>query len=151
MISQNIRNKTFNLLNKMLGPDTGLIIEKSINRFSNEYAEINETMFLVEEIYKSKSEDLLKIIGSNLQFIIKSIKNNLINPHMIAFIKSSELDKNQHYVTPIDIKPIGTDAFECDKCKKRNTSVEERQVKSADEPATLFITCLECGYSFTND
>ena len=149
MISQ-LRDKTFNLLNKMLGPDTSKIIEESMYIFSKEYADTNETPFLLEEIYKNKSEDLLATIGSNLQFIIKSIKNKLINPHMIAFMKSSELDKNQYSVKQ-DIKPVGSNAFECKKCKNRNTSIEERQVKRADEPATQFITCLECGYVFTKE
>jgi len=151
MISQVIRDKTYNLLNKMLGPETAKIIEESMYIFSNEYAETNETPFLLEEIYKNKSEDLLTTIGSNLQFIINSIKNNLINPHMIAFMKSSELDKNQYSIKTPDIKPVGTNAFECKKCKKRNASVEERQVKRGDEPATQFITCLECGYVFTKE
>ena len=35
------------------------------------------------------------------------------------------------------------------KCKKRKCSITEKQVRSADEPATQFITCLECGHVFT--
>ena len=42
----------------------------------------------------------------------------------------------------------GTTAFECKKCKKRNATVFEKQVQRADEPATQFITCLECGHAF---
>ena len=43
----------------------------------------------------------------------------------------------------------GSNAFECKKCKKRKCSITEKQVRSADEPATQFITCLECGHVFT--
>lgn len=35
-----------------------------------------------------------------------------------------------------------TDLFRCGKCKERNTSYHELQIRSADEPATIFITCL---------
>lgn len=35
-----------------------------------------------------------------------------------------------------------TDLFRCGKCKQRHTSYYELQIRSADEPATIFITCL---------
>jgi len=35
--------------------------------------------------------------------------------------------------------------FKCGKCKKRRTSYYQLQTRSADEPMTTFITCLECG------
>ena len=149
MINQDIRNKVYKSLKKRVGSKYAKIIETSIYVFSNQYAEINETPFLLEEIYKDKSIILLKIIKANLQFIIKSIENNIINPHMIAYMKPSELINTN--IKTYDIKPIGTNAFKCNKCNKKNTSVEERQVRAGDEPATLFITCLECGNVFTKN
>ena len=38
-----------------------------------------------------------------------------------------------------------TDSFKCGKCKKRECIYQELQLRSADEPMTLFITCLNCG------
>ena len=38
-----------------------------------------------------------------------------------------------------------TDQFKCGKCKKRECVFQELQVRSCDEPMTLFITCLNCG------
>ena len=38
-----------------------------------------------------------------------------------------------------------TDQFKCGKCKKRECTYYELQTRSADEPMTLFITCLNCG------
>jgi DNA-directed RNA polymerase subunit M/transcription elongation factor TFIIS len=32
---------------------------------------------------------------------------------------------------------------------KKKCNIIEKQVRSADEPATQFITCLECGHVFT--
>lgn len=43
------------------------------------------------------------------------------------------------------IKAMATDIFKCDKCKKRNCTYYMLQTRSADEPMTAFITCLECG------
>ncbi len=39
-----------------------------------------------------------------------------------------------------------TDQYKCGKCKKRETIYQELQLRSADEPMSLFITCLNCGH-----
>lgn len=39
-----------------------------------------------------------------------------------------------------------SDAYTCGKCKKAEVSYVELQTRSADEPMTLFITCLHCNH-----
>ena len=38
-----------------------------------------------------------------------------------------------------------TDMFTCKKCKSKKCTYYEVQTRSADEPATIFVTCLDCG------
>ena len=38
-----------------------------------------------------------------------------------------------------------TDMFTCRKCKSKRCTYYELQTRSADEPATIFVTCLDCG------
>ncbi|CAG7854774.1 Transcription elongation factor S-II AltName: Full=TFIIS [Serendipita indica DSM 11827] len=38
-----------------------------------------------------------------------------------------------------------TDAFQCGKCKQRKTIYRQAQTRSADEPMTTFVTCVNCG------
>lgn len=42
-------------------------------------------------------------------------------------------------------KSRSTDQFKCHRCGKRECSFYELQTRSADEPMTQFITCLNCG------
>ncbi|CAD6566954.1 MAG: RNA polymerase II elongation factor [Cyphobasidiales sp. Tagirdzhanova-0007] len=42
-------------------------------------------------------------------------------------------------------KKSETDMFECGKCKKRRTTYYQMQTRSADEPMTTFVSCLNCG------
>jgi DNA-directed RNA polymerase subunit M/transcription elongation factor TFIIS len=42
-------------------------------------------------------------------------------------------------------KAMATDRFLCGRCHKRETTYYEMQTRSADEPMTIFITCLNCG------
>jgi len=38
-----------------------------------------------------------------------------------------------------------TDNFTCNKCKSKKCTYYQLQTRSADEPMTTFVTCLECG------
>ena len=38
-----------------------------------------------------------------------------------------------------------TDNFTCGKCKSKKCTYYQLQTRSADEPMTTFVTCLNCG------
>ena len=35
--------------------------------------------------------------------------------------------------------------YTCFKCKGKRVTTQEIQMRSADEPMTVFVTCVECG------
>jgi len=41
-----------------------------------------------------------------------------------------------------------TDMFSCEKCGKNRTTYYQMQTRGADEPMTIFVTCLDCGHFF---
>ena len=53
-------------------------------------------------------------------------------------------DKN---VNDIDSMATSTE-FTCFKCKKKKCSYYQQQTRSADEPITTFMSCLNCGNSW---
>jgi len=44
------------------------------------------------------------------------------------------------------VKPSVSSLFTCGRCKKNETSYYQMQTRSADEPMTTFITCVNCGH-----
>lgn len=98
-----------------------------------------------------------------------SIFVNLKNTDLAEKINSKELSAQQFaFMTHQEMDPItwkilldkkikkeknrfhtrvqaSTDMFTCRKCKSKNCTYYELQTRSADEPATIFITCLDCG------
>ena len=42
-------------------------------------------------------------------------------------------------------KDMATDLFTCSRCKKSECTYYQIQTRSADEPMTCFVTCLNCG------
>lgn len=60
--------------------------------------------------------------------------NNLIEKEIKREAKMLEVDKS-----------MATDMFKCGKCGKRQCTYYEMQTRSADEPMTIFVRCLNCG------
>ena len=160
MLKRIVRDNIFNKFNKIFGLNIAKNIELSIYNFSIDYAENNNTPFLLENIYNEKANELYCLLNNNLQTVINAIKDNKIDIKNIANIRPSELNillSNKQYIDIIKKKELNmilqekkaSTAFECKKCKKKKCSITEKQVRSADEPATQFITCLECGHVFT--
>tara|TARA_B110000259_G_scaffold184650_1_gene232119 strand:+ start:1153 stop:1671 length:519 start_codon:yes stop_codon:yes gene_type:complete len=113
-----------------------------------------------KKIYKNKCVSILSNLDKDSYLknlnLTKNIKNQKFIPHEIAYLEiykifpekwsniMNEIQKKEEAVK--NNKNISTtDQFKCGKCKKRECSYYELQIRSADESATLFITCLNCG------
>ena len=105
------------------------------------------------QIYVDRVRSIYLNLNSD---IIAQIKNNTIKPHMVAFMTHQELrpdkwekliqekiqrDKNK-YETTIE---AATDTFTCRKCRSKKCTYYQMQTRSADEPMTTFVTCIDCG------
>lgn len=102
--------------------------------------------------------DRLRSIYINLQNpdFLNQVKNSEIQPQLIASMTHQEMNA-AHWRVLIEQKMIrdankytnttqaSTDMFTCKKCKSKRCTYYELQTRSADEPATIFITCLDCG------
>lgn len=101
--------------------------------------------------------DRLRSILNNLtEDMIKDIDNGLIKPHVIAFMTHQELSPDRWY-SLIDAKSkrdlnkfetnisAATDTFTCRKCRGNKCTYYTMQTRSADEPMTIFVTCITCG------
>jgi len=89
-------------------------------------------------------------------FLLEKINNGDIPVHKVASMNDREMfpekwkdlieDKikrdNNMYTENL---AAATDEFKCYKCKKRQCTYYQMQTRSADEPMTTFVTCLNCG------
>lgn len=149
------RKKNVESILKYFDKKVSEIIEGGIYGFAEEYSESQGTPFLLENIYQEKFNEILGLIETNKN-LVEMIKNGDIKPEELAFKKSHELnpEKYEKINKKKEIeeknkkdKP-STDLFQCPKCKKRRATVSEKQTRRGDEPATVFINCLECGHSW---
>jgi len=100
--------------------------------------------------------DRLRSIMTNLkEEILQKITDGSIQPHIIAFMTHQELSPEK-WETLISEKTkrdknkfetnmsAATDVFTCRKCKGNQCTYYQMQTRSADEPMTTFVTCLQC-------
>ncbi|KAI9355728.1 transcription factor S-II, central domain-containing protein [Zopfochytrium polystomum] len=71
----------------------------------------------------------------------------LIPDTMKEKIKAAQ-KHSMHYSVSAGNQESETDAFRCGKCGKRKCTYYQKQTRSADEPMTTFVTCLNCGHKW---
>ena len=102
--------------------------------------------------------DRLRSIMSNLNNteLLQQLKSGTIQSSSITFMSHQEMMPNKwdehikkkmirdkyKYDTTIE---AATDTFKCRKCHKNKCTYYQMQTRSADEPMTTFVSCIECG------
>jgi len=134
-------------------------MERSIYNYSidkgDEYKIIKrwENAFFVQ-IYMDKFKMVYFLLKK--QEIGDKIKRQEILPQDIAYktnrelfpekwnamLESKKIRLENKYFPKIE---ASTDNFECRRCKKNRCTYYQAQTRSADEPMTTFVTCLDCG------
>ena len=88
--------------------------------------------------------------------LLDQVKSKALKAHKIAFMTHQELnikkwdpliqakskrDKNKCETTT----EAATDTFTCRKCYSKKCTYYQMQTRSADEPMTTFVSCIDCG------
>jgi len=113
-----------------------------------------------KELYLSKMRSIYSNLSTNTFVNNTSFKQRILNneidvdhisdlsvydifPENWAHLldKKTKRDKLKYEFKPEAM----TDQFKCRKCSSRSCSYYEVQTRSADEPMTQFISCLDCG------
>ena len=124
----------------------GIIKQWTNNFFKNCYLAKARSLYanLDKNSYIKNKHLLNKVINNDIQ--IKRIA--FMEPHELypekweALLKKKQLEDECIYETRMD---MGTDLFQCGRCHTKNCSFYQLQTRSADEPMTTFVTCLNCG------
>ena len=140
-------------------------LEIGVFNWSIEYADKHRVLRSWKDrrflsIYKNKARSVLANVNgaSYIQNnrLLNRLKDGEFKPHDIAYMKHENMFPEK-WNNLIDMKmkkeenmlntrsAVVTDHFKCGKCKKNECSYYEMQTRSADEPTTIFVNCLNCG------
>jgi DNA-directed RNA polymerase subunit M/transcription elongation factor TFIIS len=155
--------------------DLNLISLDDINEFENAlFVQISD--FATNNNIRLHSNEFIKLYMDKYIHILLNIDNNsyVKNDYMYEKIKNNEFklidllnmaprdmcpDKWAFYknIEEANINAISqggsmlcrTKVFICSRCKKNDTEYYERQSRSADEPSTFYISCVNCKKKWT--
>ena len=101
--------------------------------------------------------DHLRSIFVNLRNdkLVQMVLTGEIKAHELAFMTHFEMkpDKWEEMIKAKSIRDkskfeqnieASTDTFTCRKCRSKKCTYYQMQTRSADEPMTVFVTCLDC-------
>jgi transcription elongation factor S-II len=108
------------------------------------------------QIYTDKFRSTVLNLNRPETNLIQQVNENAIKPHAIAFMTHQEMSPHKwgplleakikrdmnKYETKIE---AATDTFTCRKCHSKKCTYYQMQTRSADEPMTTFVSCIDCG------
>ena len=139
--------------------DISMKIEEGIYEFSLLYVTNNHLEdSYITSIYIDKFYCIFNNINNHVNntYLKNALIYNTLDPRFVAFMMPYQLcpSKWEKIVNKYETKKmreqniISTDLYQCGKCKEKKTTVYFQQTRSADEPMTIFVTCLGCGHQF---
>lgn len=135
-------------------------IEKSIFEFALTYCvDNNYDEHFVTNIYLDKFNTIQENLNEHSRikntYLLKAILDKSLNPKEIAFLQPyqihpekwiKETNKRANCEHRKNNEGYST-AYKCPNCNKSKSKITQVQLRSADEPPTIFSVCLECGFN----
>lgn len=112
------------------------------------------------KVYAEKARSIISNIDKNSYIdntrLMTRLNENEFAPHEISFLKPENMFPERwkktvdaylkKYENAYERKDVVVSSlFRCGKCKKKQCTYFEAQTRSADEGATVFVSCLNCG------
>ena len=138
-------------------------IEKGLFEFALNYIKtslLESTDF--QPIYMDKFYEICENLDMknekiNNLTLLPSLLDGTISPQTLPFLKMYQLHpiRWKHIIDKNNLRDLTlytvntTDEFKCGRCGERKHTYYITQTRSADEPATVFYTCINCKKTFT--
>jgi len=136
------------------------IYNYSVSRCEENYYMPNWESIEFKNSYINKSRTVFSNLVSNNyignDYLLNKIKDKSIDCYQIAFMESYKLFPSKwqdiidekikiEQILKNELQGTASEHFKCPKCKARKTIYVQVQTRSADEPMTTFVSCLNCG------
>ena len=146
-IEKHIFKNTFeicNLKNSEINENNIFEMKIFLNIYRNKCISIYSNLKKDSYIGNSNLINRLENNEFSIESLIKMDRTDLYPENWKDLI---DLRKNNEVKYQKD-KGAATTKFKCSRCKKRECTYYELQTRSADEPMTVFVSCLNCGHNW---
>jgi len=154
------RDRCIELIYDALAADSGAPNEQIIKRATGIESAVLSDFGSTNKDYKTKMRSLyLNLKDKNNPGLRDAIIGGELDVKKFAKMSSQDMASEERKAADRKIqeenlhKSLGahdpqaeTDAFQCGRCKQRKTRYRQAQTRSADEPMTTFVTCVNCNH-----
>ena len=148
-------------LHKSLPLHIAIVMEEGILEYTMIYISSNNIEIT---LFSNIFNDIINNICANIdnkriknKTLKISLLNNTIDPYTVAFMTPQQINPSvwasvinkQNNIEDALRNTKVTDLYKCKKCGDRRSTSTQLQTRSADEAATIFVTCLTCYNTFT--
>jgi len=154
----NARDNCANMIYKALALYEGSSPQVLSKKASQIEIEVFRLYKAVDNKYKSKIRSLyLNLKDKSNPHLREKVINDEISASQFCHMSSTEMaseqkkeefkkiqDQNLFLARGAESQEAETDQFRCGKCKSRRCKYYQMQTRSADEPMTTFVTCVNC-------
>jgi|AntDeeMetagen134_2_1112570.scaffolds.fasta_scaffold08629_1 transcription elongation factor S-II len=153
-----IQNNAIDLIEQKIGHlVNSKVLELHCRKYVAEFADKKKigkfwSNPLFHDLYAHKIQSVIFNIQQNPEIIETFVAKEIpyksceeLNPSLWNKIIEKKKIQEKH----LEEKPAPmTNEFKCGKCHKRDCIYEQRQIRSCDEPMTLFVTCIHCKHNW---
>ena len=145
-----IRNHVLNEINNIFKNEkVSTNIEKSLYNSALQYASTKQIPkswdnIQFKHIYKQKFVSILLDLNNKDTNLVDKIVNKELLPRELGFLTPQNIFPEKYKPVEFIDDNVEDGIFQCRKCGSRKTTYYSLQTRSADEPMTNFITCIEC-------
>ena len=166
IIHENSKYKKYKQLGKKKVKKMAIDIEKGIYNRTIEFSSKKNILkkwdnLVFKNLYKQFSIEIYSNLNTESYIDNKTLFDRLMKEEISAYSIGYDMDhtemyperwkqlvdaknKRNKYLFEVN-KELATDAYTCGRCKKKECTYYQMQTRSADEPMTTFVTCLNCG------
>ena len=127
------------------------IINNNCIKYAKEYCDIYD-VDLYNEIYEHKINEIIYLIENKnlLSYITQIDINNIayLTPQELCPIHWEKIMLKQENIKNVSNSIGVSNSYTCKKCGCKKHYIHQMQKRSADEPPTVSVECIQCGRTF---
>ena len=129
------------------------IEDKLYEKYKGEGAYINRVLEIIHNLKDENNNEFREKILNGVydpEYLAIMDENEMVNKSEREKIKKNMEDNFNSVRSDWDDMhiPVTEGVYKCRKCGGKKTRQIEKQIRSADEPMTIFVTCVTCGNSW---
>ncbi|KAJ7235082.1 transcription elongation factor [Mycena haematopus] len=154
------RDKCIELVYDAIASDSGAPVDLLLNKAKAIEAAVFQDLGGTANPYPTKMRSLfVNLKDKNNPGLREAVANGDIPVERFVKMTSQEMasddrkkadeaikQQNLHNSLGAEEQEAETSAFQCSKCKQRKCRYRQAQTRSADEPMTTFVTCVNCNH-----